>query len=341
MQKLKLSIIIPFYNVEKYIAECLDSVYAQDIPEDEYEIICINDCGLDNSREIVLDYQNKHSNLWLIEHDTNKMLGAGRNTGLRAAKGEYVWFIDSDDYIENNVIKKLLDIIVENNLEILKFNSCRFNNNHEISDFMFLNTNTSLITGIQYCEEYLLSCWNLLAWSKIFKRSFLIENELFFPEGVYFEDNFHSIKSYLLCKRFMYISDQIYFYRINMNSIMTSSNLWGSKKMADRLEYNINSIDFIDKYIDEGQKKFKLDLINCYVWALSKYRKVILKFSLKDLHEFYGYIGVLNEYLLAKYMNKNIYYFYTKPKLTAVVIMLLKPLIMTLALIKKVKDELQ
>jgi glycosyltransferase involved in cell wall biosynthesis len=104
----KLSIIIPFFNVEKYIAECLESVYNQDIPEEEYEVICVNDCSPDHSRDIVLQYQQKHPNLILIEHEENKMLGAARNTGLRAARGEYVWFIDSDDYIEKNILGKLL-----------------------------------------------------------------------------------------------------------------------------------------------------------------------------------------------------------------------------------------
>ena len=93
---MKLSIIIPFYKVERYIAECLDSVFAQDIPESEYEVICVNDCSPDGSRAIVLEYQKKHKNLVIIEHEKNMMLGAARNTGLRAAKGDFVWFIDSE-----------------------------------------------------------------------------------------------------------------------------------------------------------------------------------------------------------------------------------------------------
>ena len=70
---IRLSIIIPFYNVEKYIAECLDSVYNQDIPEEEYEVICVNDASPDNSRDIVLEYQKKHSNLILVEHEARTL----------------------------------------------------------------------------------------------------------------------------------------------------------------------------------------------------------------------------------------------------------------------------
>jgi len=109
-------------ELEKYIAECLDSVYNQDIPETEYEVICVNDCSPDNSRAIVLEYQKKHSNLRLIEHETNKMLGGARNTGLRAAQGEYIWFVDSDDFVGENIISCLLKYSNDNKLDILNFN---------------------------------------------------------------------------------------------------------------------------------------------------------------------------------------------------------------------------
>ena len=109
---LRLSIIIPFYNVEQYIAECLDSVYQQNIPEEEYEVICVNDASHDHSREIVLEYQKLHSNLVLVEHEFNRKLGAARNTGRAVAKGNYIWNVDSDDKIELNCLGKLLRICV-------------------------------------------------------------------------------------------------------------------------------------------------------------------------------------------------------------------------------------
>ena len=96
---IRLSIIIPFYNVEQYIAQCLDSVYRQDIPEEEYEVICVDDCSQDGSLEIVKQYQKKHVNLILLKHEVNKKLGAARNTGFNTAKGNYIWHVDSDDKI--------------------------------------------------------------------------------------------------------------------------------------------------------------------------------------------------------------------------------------------------
>ena len=105
---IRMSFILPFYGVERYIGKCLDSIYHQDIPEDQYEVICINDCSPDNSEQIVLQYAQEHTNLKLIKHDVNKKLGAARNTGLRAAQGNYVWFIDTDDFYEVREVQKNL-----------------------------------------------------------------------------------------------------------------------------------------------------------------------------------------------------------------------------------------
>jgi len=110
MNMISLSFIVPFYNVEKYIGACLDSLYAQDISEEEYEVICVDDCSPDKSRDIVLKFQRKHDNLKLITHEENKCLGGARNTGINVAKGKYLWFVDSDDMIRPNCLKTLISL---------------------------------------------------------------------------------------------------------------------------------------------------------------------------------------------------------------------------------------
>ena len=140
--KIRISLIIPFYGVESYIGKCLSTVYEQDISEDEYEVICINDCSPDNSEEIVLEYAAKHSNLKLLKHDVNLKLGAARNTGLRAAKGRYVWFIDSDDYIKSNCLREILSYCEKNNLEIFHF-GIQNNKGHIVRHLI----DTDVITG--------------------------------------------------------------------------------------------------------------------------------------------------------------------------------------------------
>jgi glycosyltransferase involved in cell wall biosynthesis len=249
MANLRLSIIIPFYHVEKYIAQCLDSVYAQDIPESEYEVICVNDCSPDNSRDIVLEYQKKHANLYLIEHEKNKMLGAARNTGLMAARGKYVWFIDSDDYIRENVLGKLLKWTEENDLEILSFNSQRVTDDGVISDrdntFPF---DTKRITGQDYLAiEFPYWYKQVEAWGKIFSLNFLKKNNLFFAENVFFEDVVLYLKSLLLASRFMSRAEKIYFYRMNNHSIMSNIAESGAK-LTDIVRYCCACIELMGKY---------------------------------------------------------------------------------------------
>jgi glycosyltransferase involved in cell wall biosynthesis len=86
MSQIRLSFIIPCYNSELFIRKCLNSLYDQDIPEKDYEIICVNDCSIDYTRDIIIEYQKMHSNLILIDHNINKKQGAARNSGVRAAK---------------------------------------------------------------------------------------------------------------------------------------------------------------------------------------------------------------------------------------------------------------
>ena len=117
----RLSIIIPFYNVEQYIAQCLDSVYHQDIPEEEYEVICVDDCSPDNSISIVEEYAKKHTNLVIVRNQYNRKLGGARNAGMKVATGNYIWFIDSDDFIKKSSIGKLLSIAESDKLDVLHF----------------------------------------------------------------------------------------------------------------------------------------------------------------------------------------------------------------------------
>lgn len=102
---MKISIIVPVYNVEQYLAECLESLVSQDMSD--YEIICIEDCSEDNSMSILKEYAQKYSNIKIIRHTTNKGLSAARNSGIKAARGEYLQFVDSDDMLVKGACKKL------------------------------------------------------------------------------------------------------------------------------------------------------------------------------------------------------------------------------------------
>ena len=216
---IKFSFIIPFYNVEQYIEECVRSIYDQDIPLEEYEVICVNDCSPDNSVDVVKRLQKEFSNLILIEHTENKKQGGARNTGLKFAKGEYIWFVDSDDCIMPNVLNKVYDILSNNNIDFLQFG---YNERKENSIIKCSNPiQTNIIIGPELFFDNRFIWWksHITPWSKVYKKSFLIENDIIFAEHVQYEDNDYAFKVYDSAKRCMHISENLYVYRMNDMSI--------------------------------------------------------------------------------------------------------------------------
>ena len=150
---IRLSIIIPFYNVEQYITQCLDSVYNQDIPEEEYEVICVNDASPDNSRDIVKEYQKNHKNLILVEHEVNKKLGAARNTGRRAAQGKYIWNVDSDDMIAPNCLREMLNMCEKSDLDVLIFDNYRFRDVILVENNEHWDAEMTVCSGVEFWQQ--------------------------------------------------------------------------------------------------------------------------------------------------------------------------------------------
>lgn len=234
-----ISIIVPFYNVEKYIEQCIKSLCNQDIPNDQYEIICVNDCSPDNSVEIVKKLQKEYPQIRLVEHSKNKKLGGARNTGLHLAKGDYIWYIDSDDYVQTNVLGRVRDILLAEEIDFLHFNY------NELQDGNIVkiqhNEDIDVVSGI---DLFLHSSMNwsrdhIVAWTKIYNRKFLIDNSLFFAEDVMYEDNDYAFLCYFFAKRVKHISYPLYIYRCNPSSITrisyTDSHIAYWLKLCKRL----------------------------------------------------------------------------------------------------------
>lgn len=222
MEEKKISIIIPVYNVEQYIAQCLDSVYEQDIPEEEYEVICVNDASPDNSREMVMEYQKKHKNLVLIDHDANRKLGAARNTGRRAAKGKYIWNVDSDDMIAPNCLKEMLELCENNDLDVLVFGYQNIvENSIEEPDEREVIPNTSCSSGIEFMRQYGINHLYAISsvWRQIFRREFLDEKDIYSLPVNMSEDVPFTYNALVHAQRLRVIEKPFYFYRNNMQSI--------------------------------------------------------------------------------------------------------------------------
>lgn len=225
---MKLSLIIPIYNVEKYIERCLKSCFDQDLPTSEYEIIAVDDGSPDNSKEIVKQYQTEYPNISLITQE-NRGLSGARNTGISVAKGEYLWFIDSDDFIEPNCLSHFYNEAKSQDLDILPFSISFLHEGKDDKSPCDLKRKSIPLKG----KDYLLNGYTFFtAWSAIYRREFLLKNKLFFVEGILHEDQEFTPRAYYLAERVNYTSELGYIYYQRKNSITTSGK---KKRRADNL----------------------------------------------------------------------------------------------------------
>ncbi len=327
---MKLSLILPCYNVGKYIDDCLKSIYSQDLPENEYEVICVNDCSTDNTVEIINSYKSRHNNLILIEHTENKNLGAARNTGYNISKGKYVWFIDSDDYIVENCLLKIVNELDRNNLEILEFN---INSTDKSKNQTFLEVNfqtgTEVITGIEYMYNLMNWGWGrkLEVWRRVFKKEFFQNNKLVFSESLYgIEDLVLFYQSMLVCKRFRHITDYFYFYRTNNSESITNSKKSLGIKLAVKILAIIEVIKIFheDKIIQD--ENFKIRAAETYHWSIRKCYKKIFSLDKENIQQYLGIIKKQKQ-IIKKYGTNTEYFLTTNTLFVKCINTIFAPLI--------------
>ena len=227
MTKILISYILACYNAEKYIGFCLDILYAQDIDENEFEIICVNDCSKDKTLDIILDYKKEHTNLVLIDHESNKGLGCTRNDGLKCAQGKYLWFLDNDDRIKQNVIKSLIDECEKDSLDVLLFNFERINECGDKIENVVVFPDSEVMNGCEYIkqtfgEEYVYHLGYV--WRQIYRNNYLKQLNVKFPEDSLWDDTVMPPKSLIYAKKAKSLEKSYYQYRINSNSISGEYN---------------------------------------------------------------------------------------------------------------------
>lgn len=209
-----LSIIIPAYNAAHYIKRCLDSIFVNGGLDktslDLIETIVVDDCSKDNTSTIVEKYRDTYnmSNLRLIRHNKNLQQGAARNTGLKKACGKYIWFVDVDDIIMPGFLSKLQHPNFLSDIDVFQFNAIAEDlNGNQIAE-EFLQEAITAVSGIDYLEyEANIRYENRIraTWSKWYRRDYLIHNNLYFQEGVYWEDVIHTLKCIYLSTKFTYL----------------------------------------------------------------------------------------------------------------------------------------
>lgn len=213
-----ISIIVPFYNVEQYIDRCIQSLIAQTYQN--IEILLVDDCSPDNTLEIVQQYAQTDSRIKILQYEKNRGLGGARNYGVEKAKGEYILFVDSDDYIEANTVERLYEKAKDNNLCVLEANYLKEGeSNTEILPRRNYFANNTL-SGKEYWESIPIA--PVVAWNKFYKLSFLQENNIVFKLRK-FEDVAFTAEVFMKAKRVMNIEFPFYHYIVRENSIMTET----------------------------------------------------------------------------------------------------------------------
>ena len=238
---VKLSIIVPIYGVEQYLRKCVDSLLNQDIGN--YEIILVDDGGTDGCPAICDDYVRRLENGdWKLDnvqirviHRENGGLSAARNSGIEAAQGEYIMFVDSDDYIEPNVLGGLLAQVKRDNLDVLRYRLQYINpqyevyNPYKIDPFKGNDYSEVPTDGVSFLNSRMnTQCY---AWQYILKRE-LLDGCIFTP-GIYFEDTDWTPRMLVRAKRVASTETVVYNYLVREGSITNAVNKRKQKKVLD------------------------------------------------------------------------------------------------------------
>lgn len=247
--KYKVSIIVPVYNVERYLNKCIDSILSQTFKD--FELILVDDGSTDSSSQICDEYLKKDNRIKVI-HKNNGGLSSARNIGLDMAKGEYISFIDSDDYVSNKYIEILYTDILNNDADISICENKRFKKNSE-NLLECINLNIDILNP----EKALLNLYDkdrmtyVIVCGKMYKKSLF--NDIRFPPNKINEDSFVIYKLYIKSKKIVYNNSKLYFYRRTENSIM---NKKFTKKNFDDLEAFEEQINFyrVNQYYELEKK---------------------------------------------------------------------------------------
>lgn len=183
---LKLSVILPAYDVERFIENCIRSLETQDIDHQQYEVIVVDDGATDESVDRVIALQQEYENIILLRQ-ANAGLSAARNRGMRAAKGKYLLFVDTDDCVEANCFAKMLSVAESHkDIDLVGFNYRIHFNSGLVTTPKMPIPGVNAMNGVEYYEQFVAGDYHI--WRYLFSREFMIRNDLFFLEGISFED---------------------------------------------------------------------------------------------------------------------------------------------------------
>ena len=259
---MQLSIIVPVYNMaaEKKLEYCLDSLVTQTLAD--YEIIAVDDCSTDESWEILKNYEKRFPEKFRALHlEENKHQGGAKNAGLKTAQGEWIGFIDSDDWITPDMYERLIERAKSTGADLVGCDYC-LTSEHSMKVGQVVHNNKAGQTGVLDDEKrrsLILDGGSLVV--KIFRRSMILDNELWFPEHIFYEDNALGNSYLVLANHFEYIEEPLYYYYQHGSSTVHTIS---EKRCEDRCEAGRLMLDeaerhdFLDKYRTELEYSFTL-----------------------------------------------------------------------------------
>jgi glycoslytransferase len=256
----KLSVIIPIYNVEQYLRKCLDSVCNQTL--EDIEIICINDCSPDNSLEILKEYQKNDNRIKIIDFKENRGVAAARNEAIKIAKGEYIGFVDGDDWVDLDFYEKLYKKAKEDNVDLVIGNLLK--NNQGKNSFLHNMANRVKQNKIYFSG---------LFWLGIYSTKLIRENNLSFTEGLkYGEDRLFPILAAYYTKK-VSVVDNVYYYYFTRDDSATVEFYENNDKVKDFIESSklilqyLNQLNYKEVDYKIFIKEYLFDIIITFLKA--------------------------------------------------------------------------
>lgn len=282
----KVSVIIPVYNVEKYISKCLDTLINQTLKD--IEIICINDGSKDNSLSILKKYAQKDSRIKIIDKQ-NEGLSVARNDGLKLARGEYIGYVDSDDWVDLDFYEKLYNAAKKYNSDIACGNIIRCGKKVKKYRIKYLKEEY-FTDNIEKLKTVKIPKYNYI-WNKIYHRENLIKTQILFPEGKTYEDIACAIKMIYYLNGVVTVPDTGYYYRKNPCSIVMTK----SDKHIQDCKYTENiMINFAkEKHLEEVLWGYKMTKRDRYQFMNINILKTFYYYPNTKKYCLFGFIPIL------------------------------------------------
>ena len=273
----KVSVIIPVYNVENYLRKCLNSLVNQTLKD--IEIIVVNDGTLDNSQEIIDEYVKKYPKKVVSIIQENGGQGAARNTGLLHAKGEYIGYVDSDDYVEENMYEELYKKAKEEDSDIV------------ICGNNVVKENYELFSKEDVDKEFLLG--KMAVWNKIYKKNIIVDNKIQFRSKVWYEDLDFTMKVYFSSKKISYVDKPLYNYLLREGSTMNNNNI---KRNLELIEAFDSLIDYCKDKKIYNKAKDEIEFLciyHMYIFATTRVLNTNNKYKdkIEIINKFKNYIN--------------------------------------------------